>query len=30
MSLNQEIKRLNKEECYQEQLEEQIVQNPNS
>ena len=28
MSLNQEIKRLNKEECYQEQLEEQIVQNP--
>ena len=28
MSINQEIKRLNREECYQEQLEEQIVQNP--
>jgi hypothetical protein len=28
MSRNQEIKRLNREECYQEQLEEQIVENP--
>ena len=28
MSRNQEIKRLNREACFQEQLEEQIVQNP--